>query len=221
MSTASDWIKSTTTLARQRRYEVESLLNLREWLTDAQYTELINQIKMEKNLTDNQRQVWMQLKKSHDAQHVKEWLVLVTENRLSDEEMKVWIQQRKIRKSLPEKESETGIEHWIESVEFRRLCEELQLKYQLTDMELKIWLEYPIRFSGEEMEIWATFKSHLSENVSIRRLETPELKIRLEGDGLEDWVERLKALGDDSDEEVDFDECKLTRVEIIEKNMYQ
>ena len=111
MSTASDWIKSTTTLARQRRYEVESLLNLREWLTDAQYTELINQIKMEKNLTDNQRQVWMQLKKSHDAQHVKEWLVLVTENRLSDEEMKVWIQQRKIRKSLPEKESETGIEH--------------------------------------------------------------------------------------------------------------
>ena len=65
---------------------------------------------MKKNLTNDQRLVWLQQKKTHDEQHIKEWLVLVTENRLSDEEMKVRIEERKIRKPGPAIGSETRVE---------------------------------------------------------------------------------------------------------------
>ena len=91
----------------------------------------------------------------------------------------------------------------------------MQLRYQLTGMELKIWLEYPIQFAAEEMEMWTIFRNQLSENESIRYLETRELMIRLEGHGLEECVQireqtldegllklsECEELGDHSDEE--------------------
>ena len=99
--------------------------------------------------------------------------------------MKIWIEERRIGK--PTIGSEIGIEDWIEAQQFKRLSNELQLKYQLTDMALEIGLEYPMRFTAEKMEMWTIFKIPLSENESIRHFETREFKIRLEGHGLEEW----------------------------------
>ena len=221
MEAAMDWIESTNTLTGE---EVELLRNLRGFLTHDQFIQVVNEIKMEKNLTDDQRQVWLQLKETHEERHIKEWLVLVAENQLSDVEMKVWIEERKIRKLGPAIEA-IGIEDWM-AQQFRRLADELQLKYKLSDMELEIWLEYPIRFTAEEMETWTMTKNHLSEDETILHLETRELKTRLEGHGLEEWVQirqqKLNELLENEsldDEESDLDESKPTEFEIIEQKM--
>ena len=221
MEAAMDWIESTNTLTGE---EEELLRNLRGFLTHDQFIQVVNEIKMEKNLTDDQRQVWLQLKETHEERHIKEWLVLVAENQLSDVEMKVWIEERKIRKLGPAIEA-IGIEDWM-AQQFRRLADELQLKYKLSDMELEIWLEYPIRFTAEEMETWTMTKNHLSEDETILHLETRELKTRLEGHGLEEWVQirqqKLNELLENEsldDEESDLDESKPTEFEIIEQKM--
>ena len=221
MEAAMDWIESTNTLTGE---EEELLRNLRGFLTHDQFIQVVNEIKMEKNLTDDQRQVWLQLKETHEERHIKEWLVLVAENQLSDVEMKVWSEERKIRKLGPAIEA-IGIEDWM-AQQFRRLADELQLKYKLTDMELEIWLEYPIRFTAEEMETWTMTKNHLSEDETILHLETRELKTRLEGHGLEEWVQirqqKLNELLENEsldDEESDLDESKPTEFEIIEQKM--
>ena len=221
MEAAMDWIESTNTLTGE---EEELLRNLRGFLTHDQFIQVVNEIKMEKNLTDDQRQVWLQLKETHEERHIKEWLVLVAENQLSDVEMKVWSEERKIRKLGPAIEA-IGIEDWM-AQQFRRLADELQLKYKLSDMELEIWLEYPIRFTAEEMETWTMTKNHLSEDETILHLETRELKTRLEGHGLEEWVQirqqKLNELLENEsldDEESDLDESKPTEFEIIEQKM--